>query len=97
MRMMMKVTVPNDGGNEAVKSGQLAKIVGGFLEEVRPEAAYFTVEGGERTAVFVLDVKESSQMPSLGERFFLALNARIWLTPVMTAQDLKHGLDGLKL
>jgi hypothetical protein len=97
MRMLMKVAVPNEGGNEAVKSGQLGKIIGGFLEEFRPEAAYFGVENGLRTAYFVLDMKDVSQMPAVGERFFLGVNALITASPVMNAQDLKAGLEHLKL
>jgi hypothetical protein len=97
MRMMMKVTIPAEGGNKAIKEGQIGKIIGQFLEEQRPEGAYFLTEGGERTALFFMDLKDPSLIPSLAEPFFQALNAKITLMPAMNAQDLKAGLEKLKL
>lgn len=97
MRMLLRIAIPNDGGNKAVKDGAIGRIVGAFMEEHHPEAAYFYAEGGERVGHFVLDVKDSSQLPSLAEPFFLGLNARVSLIPVMNPQDLKTGLEKLKL
>jgi hypothetical protein len=93
----MKVTVPNEGGNEAVKSGAIGRIIGEFIERHRPEAAYFVTEGGERTGLFVLDVKDSSDLPPLSEPYFQGLNARITFVPALNAQDLRAGLEKLKL
>jgi hypothetical protein len=97
MRMLMKVTVQNEGGNAAVKDGSIGKIIGKFAEEHHPEAAYFTTENGERTAFFFLDVKDSTMMPTLAEPFFIGLNARVTFAPAMNPQDLKAGLEKLKL
>ena len=97
MRMMMKVTVPNDGGNRAVKDGTIGRIIGQFSEENRPEAAYFLTDDGERSALFFLDVKDPSQIPQLAEPFFLGLNAKITFCPAMNPQDLKAGLEKLKI
>jgi hypothetical protein len=97
MRMMMKVGIPNEAGNKAVKDGTIGKIMAQFTEEHRPEAAYFTTENGERTAMFFLDVKDSSMMPSLAEPFFMQLNARVSYSMVMSAQELKAGLEKIKV
>jgi len=96
MRMLMKVVIPNEGGNKAVKEGTVGKIIGQFTEQHRPEASYFLTENGERMAMFVLDVKDPSEMVVLGEPFFMGLNARCSLAPVMNAQDLKTGLEKVK-
>ena len=97
MRMMLRVVVPNDGGNKAVKDGSIGKIIGQFSEEHRPEAAYFVTEGGERTAYFFLDVKDVTQVPAMCEPFYMGLNARISMTPAMNPQDLKAGLEKVKV
>jgi hypothetical protein len=97
MRMLMKVTLPNEGANAPVKDGSLGRIIGRFMEENRPEASYFITEGGERTALFFLDVKDSTFIPALAEPFFQALNARISFTPAMNPPDLQAGLEKLKL
>ncbi len=92
MRMMLRVRTNTAKGNEAIKSGTLPKVIGAFMERAKPEAAYFTVDNGVRTAFFVFDMKDSSQMPPLGEDMFIELGAELHLTPVMNADELKTGL-----
>ncbi len=93
MRTLLKVSVPVDGGNRAVKDGSLAKVIGDTMERIKPEATYFGVEDGKRTAYMFFDLKETSQVPSIAEPIFMALHATIELTPVMNPQELKAGLD----
>ncbi len=93
MRMMMKVSIPAEGGNKAIKDGTLPKTMAGFMEQHKPEAAYFTSTGGDRTAYFVFDLKDAASIPSVAEPFFNGLNAKIEISPVMNAEDLKVGLD----
>ena len=95
MRMMMKVTLPNDGGNRAIKDGSMPKIVGDTLAKLKPEAAYFGLEGGQRTAWVVFDLGDASEMPSVGEPLFLGVNAKIELSPVMNREDLEKGLSSV--
>ena len=92
MRVMLKISIPTEDGNKAIRDGSLGKTIETAMAELKPEAAYFTVDGGKRTAFMVLDMKDSSQMPVIGERFFFALNASIEVVPVMNADDLKKGL-----
>ena len=96
MRVMIKFTFPVDAGNDAVRSGKMDKVFQGILEELKPEAAYFFPEGGERAGLFVVDMKESSQVAEIAERFFFGLNARIEMVPVMDAEDLQKGLSGVQ-
>ncbi|MGI5336037.1 hypothetical protein ACQEVS_00865 [Streptomyces sp. CA-181903] len=65
------------------------------VEQLRPEAAYFTCMDGGRTCILVFDMRESSEMPALLERFFLDMEAEVELHPVMNADDLREGLDAL--
>jgi hypothetical protein len=41
VRMMLHVTIPVEQGNKAIKDGSLAKTFQSFMEEHKPEAAYF--------------------------------------------------------
>ena len=93
MRMMMKVQIPVDKGNVSIKDGSLPNVVMGSLERLKPESAYFGTERGKRTAFIVFDMKDVSDMPSIAEPFFDQLNAEVTFTPVMTADDLKAGLQ----
>jgi hypothetical protein len=93
MRTMLKITIPVEPGNRAIKDGSLPKLMNSVMEKLHPEAAYFYPEGGKRTTLMVFDMKDASQIPSVVEPFFMGLDADISLTPVMNAADLKAGLE----
>lgn len=93
MRMLFKVSIPVEAGNRGVKEGGLPKTVMNFVEQYKPEAAYFTADGGKRTAFFVFDLKDPTHIPSVAEPFFMQLNASIEMSPVMTLEDMKVGVE----
>jgi len=97
MRMIMHMTIPVEAGNHAARTGTLGTTLKRILDEIKPEAAYFTAtESGERGGFIVFDLKDASQIPAVAEPFFLALNAKINLWPAMTPQDLANGMPGLE-
>ena len=59
----------------------------------KPEASYFTAEGGKRTALFVFDLKDPTMIPSAAEPFFMNLHAAIKLSPVMNLEEMKAGVE----
>ena len=95
MRTMLKVLFPVEASNKAMKEGALEKTIGKMLEQLKPEAAYFFPDGGRRSAIFVFNLKEPSDIVLTAEPFFSALNAEVYLVPVMNADDLKAGLAKL--
>ena len=92
MRMMLRVSIPAEEGNKAIKDGSMGKFIEHTLSELKPEAAYFTAENGRRTAYLFVEMKDSSEMPYYGERFFFAFNATVDAIPVMNAEELGKGL-----
>ncbi len=94
MRVMLKATMPVQAGNDAIRSGKMQKTLQQILAQLKPEAAYFLPEGGQRTALLVIDMEKSSQIPATVEPLFLALNAKVELTPCMNREDLEKGLSG---
>ena len=95
MRTLMRVQIPTDIGNKAIKDGTLSKVVQKTLESVKAEAAYFTTIDGHRTMIAVFDLKAASDMPRIAEPLFMGLNASVDFTPCMNADDLKTGLSSL--
>jgi len=91
---MLRITIPVEKGNEAFKDGSLASTIQGLMEELKPEAAYFAPEGGERGAMIVFDMTDPSQIPQIAEKLFANLHAAVEFLPVMNADDLKRGLGG---
>jgi hypothetical protein len=96
MRIMIKFAFPIDAGNNGIRSGKVEKVFRQIQEELKPEAAYFFPEGGERAGFFVVNMDQSSQVAEIAERFFFGLNARIEMVPVMAAEDLQKGLSGIQ-
>lgn len=96
MRMMLKVLIPTDAGNDAVKDGSLAKLFGDTIRKLNAEASYFVAQDGLRCALIFFDMKESSELPAIAEPLFMGLNAEIEVIPAMNADDLKKGLSAPK-
>ena len=88
MKFLIKANWPNENENEQFVAGKGGEIIQGILEEIKPEAVYFGLEGGERTMFMIVNINEASQMPSIAEPMFLGLNARIEIIPVMTPEDI---------
>ena len=88
MRFLMKVTMPVEAGNAAAKTG--FKALQEALAEIKPEAAYFYADGGNRTGILIVNMTDASQIPALAEPFFLSMNASVELHPVMLPEDLQN-------
>ena len=94
MRLMLRAEWSVEAGNALMKEGKLGPTVQSILEEMKPEAAYFLVSSGKRTALVFFDIQDPSQIPAVAEPWFLAVNAHIEIVPVMNADDLaKAGPD----
>jgi hypothetical protein len=91
---MLKVTMDHEVASRAVRDGTMPKLMQQTFEDLKPEAAYFTSMNGHRTAMFVFDLRDSSQMPVIAERFF-EMKCDVELTPVMNREDLMTGLTAL--
>src|SRR6185436_8372391 len=93
MRMLLKVTIPVEAGNRAIKDGTLKSTIETMLARLKPEAAYFFAENGKRNGFIFFDMKDPSDIPSIAEPFFLALDAEITFTPVMDVADMQAGIQ----
>ena len=95
MRMLMRVQMDTTAGNSAIRDGSMGQSMQQVLQELQPEAAYFTATDGKRTAFIVFDLKDPSDMPVVAEPFFEGMNASVHMSPCMTPEDLQGGLEKL--
>jgi len=85
MRMLLNVTLPHEQFNAAVRDGTAGRKLSKILEEIKPEACYFTEQEGRRGGI-----------PSLAEPWFLSFNADVEFRVVMTPEELgRAGLEGV--
>ncbi|MEH0635318.1 DUF3303 family protein [Streptomyces bottropensis] len=95
MRILFRARMNTEKSNEAIRNGTLGKLMQSSMEQVKPEAAYFTTDEGQRTCYMVFDMQDSSEMPAIAEPFFLELGADVTYTPVMNPEDMQKGLSAL--
>ncbi|MBV8253649.1 MAG: hypothetical protein JO154_13660 [Chitinophaga sp.] len=95
MRTLLKATFQVEASNKAVADGTLPKVIQSTMDKLSPEASYFLSVDGCRTAMFVFDLKDPSEIPSIAEPFFQSVNAKVDFCPVMNAEDLQKGLKKL--
>jgi hypothetical protein len=93
--MMMRVSMPVETGNRAIKDGSVERGIAGLMDRLHPEAAYFFPQNGQRSFLMVFDLKNPADIPAIVEPLFLELGASVDLTPVMNAEDLKKGLSNI--
>ena len=96
MRMLLTIRLPHETFNAAVKDGSAGRKTKAILDEIKPEAVYFTEMNGQRTVVMIVELEKPSLVPGLAEPWFLTFNADVEFHVVMSPEDLQAaGLDKL--
>ena len=96
MKMLLSVIFPNEPFNALVRAGTAGAILKDIMEDLKPEAVYFTEEDGMRAALLVVDLASPADVPRIAEPFFLKFDAECRIRIVMSPADLKNaGLDAL--
>lgn len=95
MRLMITFSMPTDHGNDIVGSGKIQQVFERILHDLKPEAAYFYPEGGDRGGVFFVQCDASADFVKLVEPLWFGLNAKVTATPVMSGEDLMKGMASL--
>ncbi len=94
--MLLTVHIPHEPFNSLVRSKEAGPLIKRMMEHLKPEAAYFSEQHGQRCGMFIVDLADPSEIPAMCEPFFLNLDADCELRPVMGPEDLvKADLDGI--
>ena len=87
MKFLLRATIRNPEGNTMVKDPNMGKMMEDIMSFIKPEAAYFALENGEMTVYFVVNINDSSELPTFVEPFWLKLKAKVDLIPCMSQAD----------
>jgi hypothetical protein len=93
MRMMVRVQLDTEKSNEAIAKGRLSEVLESAVQRLKPEASYFLPERGKRACLFVVDMQDSAQLPTIAEPFFTELGGEIEVTPAMDVEEMRRGLE----
>lgn len=88
MQMLMEVEIPNEPFNTMLKKGTVGDTLQGVLDEIKPAAAYFSEQDGQRGALLLVDVPDPARIPGLAEPFFVRFDASVKFRICMTPEDL---------
>jgi hypothetical protein len=77
MRVMMIASLPVETFNAAVKDGSTQAKMKKILDQLKPEAAYFTALNGKRTAILIVDLADASRFRRWLSRGFFH-STRLW-------------------
>ena len=96
MRMLIDLDFPIEPFNTYVRDGSAGERIAKILDDLKPEAVYFTEQDGQRGGIMIVDVASPSDVPSIAEPFFLTFDAEVRFHVCMTPDDLaKAGLEDL--
>jgi hypothetical protein len=90
MKMLLRITMPNEPFNSMIKKGTIGKTLEKIMADIKPEAAYFTLDDGERSALMVVNINKPTEYVKYAEPFFLEFDASIKYDIVMSPEELKN-------
>jgi hypothetical protein len=96
MRFMITFCVPTERGNAAARDGSLPDTLQSVLEDLKPEAVYFSDIERARGGYLVVNMDDASQIPAVAEPLFPAMDATVQFHPVFTPEDMPRAMEGLQ-
>jgi hypothetical protein len=94
--MLVDLNFPLEPFNSLVRNGTVGQKIQQILEDIKPEAVYFSERNGRRGGILIVDVADPSRVPAIAEPFFLTFNASVEFHVVMGPDDLRRaGLEEL--
>ncbi|MEZ5828615.1 MAG: hypothetical protein R3D30_04250 [Hyphomicrobiales bacterium] len=94
MRMMLKVKIPPESGNRSAKDGSMAKAFQTLKEQLKPEAAYFSMEDGMRCAYLFYDAETLPDFVKIHEPLIQATGALVYDAPALVWEDMAKAIKG---
>jgi hypothetical protein len=96
MKMLLRITMPNEPFNSMIKKGTIGNILDKIMSDLKPEAAYFTLDDGERSVLLVVNINKPGDYVKYAEPFFLEFDASVKYEIAMSPEELKSaGIEAI--
>jgi hypothetical protein len=96
MRFMISTRVPTERANALMKDGSFSQIVQSLMEDLKPEAVYFTDIDGARGGYFIVNIDDPSELPAMVEPIFHGLGATIEVHLVLTPEEFQRATPAVE-
>ena len=96
MRFMITFRVPTERGTRPSGTEAFPTTLQSVLEDLKPEAVYFSDIEGARGGYLLVNMDDASQIPAVAEPLFLAMDATVQVHPVFTPEDMPRAMEGLQ-
>ncbi len=96
MRFMISCRVPTEKANALIKEGRFAETFQSVMDELQPEAAYFTDIEGARGGYFIVNMDDASELSAKAEPLLQGMGAEVQVHLVMTAEDVQKGMAAME-
>jgi hypothetical protein len=96
MRFLISARVPTEKTNSLIQEGRFPQTFQSIMEDLQPEAAYFTDMDGARGAYFVVNVDGPTEMAHRTESLLQGLGAEIQIQFVWTAEDVQEAMPAFE-
>ena len=93
MKFLVRLHMPTEHGNRMLQDPNFQNKLEDMLNQIKPEAVYFTPVEGERGIYMIVNLASADMLARTFEPLWQALNCKLDLTPVMELSDLKKGLQ----
>ena len=90
MKFLVKAIIPVEAGNPMVKDPNFQARMETVMGDIRPEAAYFTIDNGQRTGYFFVNVDNADDMARIADPMWLAWKANVTFLPAFTPEDMEQ-------
>ncbi|MCA8879800.1 MAG: hypothetical protein KDA73_07545 [Rhodobacteraceae bacterium] len=88
---MLKVRIPTDAGNRAIRDGSLQETFDKVIARIKPEAVYYSMDEGKRCVFMFYEISESAAFLSVHEPFFQKIGAEVFDAPALSHDDMVKG------
>ena len=78
MRMLVDFSFPLEPFNTLVRNGTVGQKIEQIMNDIKPEAFYFSERGGKRGGILIVDIADPSKIPAIARNRSFSHSMPAW-------------------